>query len=477
MALFLSAILFCQLLGDKFLRGADAYYYALQALSWFQTGQVRIPDSNIIHRIVGLIQYFGFTAETSLKIWVSFSYFLFLLSFLFVLKNLKSNCLMLLLFAWAALSPSILFIGIELPKTFLFLTAFTLAFSELLKDKINYPVLAIALCIGLLIHKMALVYIGVIILYLLLSRYISVKKILYLVFGGILFALVYNFIIIDHFQLLDIFRLKSANIMPGIISVLLNNSFALPIKIEIILSVLLIILLVHQNKKNTKVLFLPVFLLATTFFPTLGAETLSAGERFGILFPYLALLSATYILKGYYLQKFSYKFYWLCLIILFVGLFHLKYSYSYVRNNEYKQYDELISAMADKEIPMLIVHKRFHYYYKYKTGLEAFSYEPESHWNKKRIWRLVYGVTPAETFFYKPDTCAWNKDIYLFPEFLYMLMREDCYFEMRKAVNQEQNPELYDLLHKNGINPFAHRPAFLYKKHKHDANTEFPASI
>ncbi len=45
----------------------------------------------------------------------------------------------------------------------------------------------------------------------------------------------------------------------------------------------------------------------------------------------------------------------------------------------------MTNVPAAKEIPMLIVHRGMHFYYKYQTGRDAFSYEPEAHWDKTRV--------------------------------------------------------------------------------------------
>ncbi len=490
-ALLLSAILFLQLLGDKFLRGADAYYYALQAFSWFNTGNVRIPDSNILHRISGIFQYLGLNAESSLKLCTATSYFLFLSVFILLLKNFKSRLFATLIFAWVALSPSILFICIELPKTFLFLIFFNLAFYFLKNngspvktfgdDKLKWFALAVVLFVCLLIHKMALIYLGVICLYLFIKnrfdRSIDLKKLFIILLAVILLAVIYKFLIIDHFHITDIVRLRSLNLTPGIISLFLNGSLPPALKIEFVLAAVLTGFLFYRNKSNLKMLLLPVLLMLTAFIPAMDNEVLSLGGRFGLLFAYLSMLSLVYLLEGKSVKvPKSFRPGFIYAVIIIAGFFHLGYSYPQKHTKVYEDYEKLIAQMSGKNIPMLVTHKSFHYYYKYKTGNEAFSYEPEKHWDKKRIWRLVYGATPEELFFYMPEYASWDSDYILqFSGSYYALVREDCYFDMRKSVQEEQNPELYNTLWNNEINPSNPRPAFLYKKHKEDKNSEYQA--
>ncbi len=102
-----------------------------------------------------------------------------------------------------------------------------------------------------------------------------------------------------------------------------------------------------------------------------------------------------------------------------------------------------------------------HFFYKYTPRRDAFSYEPEPHWNKHRVWRLVYGAAPEEIFAYLPASCGWG--------------REDCFTSLRAAVDGNANPQLHTLLWQNDINPSKARPAFLYAKHQGDEAEEFPA--
>jgi hypothetical protein len=477
-ALFLSVTIGLQLLGDKFLRGADAYYYALQALSWFDTGEVRIPDSNIIHRITGMFQYLGLNAETSLKLWISVSYFLFLSSFILLLKDFKSKLFAALIFAWAALSPSILFICIELPKTFLFLTFFNLAFYFLKKVKINFFILLPFLFICLLIHKMALLYIAVICVYLFIRNRFDSKKIFIALAAGLFFAAIYKFLIIDHFHAADILRLQSANFIPGVISLFLNAALLPAMKAEFVASAVFAVFLFYAPKSNLKNILLPLLLMLTAFIPAMGREPLSLGGRFGLLLPYLFILSSVYLLEAISTKTLkSFQLIFIYAVVIIAGFFHLDYSYPQNhRVKTYEEYEKLISQMRGKDIPMLVAHKNFHYYYKYKTGKEAFSYEPEKHWDKKRVWRLVHGITPEEIFFYMPEYSSWDDEyIRQFHGLYYALIREDCYFDIRKAVQEEKNQELYHTLWDNEINPSSPRPAFLYKKHKKDKESEFQA--
>ena len=142
----------------------------------------------------------------------------------------------------------------------------------------------------------------------------------------------------------------------------------------------------------------------------------------------------------------------------------------------FEEYARITQSIENFSIPMLIAHQGLNFYYKFKTTREAFSYEPERHWDKNRIWRLIYGLTAEEISHHSPPHCSWaNELIRKVNAKNYTLMREDCYYRMRIHISQEKDPALYETVWDQRYNPSQHRPAFLYKKHERDDPDEFPA--
>lgn len=113
--LIISLLLYLQLSKDDFLRGPDAYYYALQADYWATTGEVKIPDSSFVHRVNGQLQRFGLQTESAVRIWVVLSLFLLcsITVYLFRTINLLITSVIV---GWLLLSPSLLFVAIEFPS-------------------------------------------------------------------------------------------------------------------------------------------------------------------------------------------------------------------------------------------------------------------------------------------------------------------------------------------------------------------------
>lgn len=477
-----SLVLYIILYHNKYLLGYDSYYYALQADWWFKTGHVRIPDSSFIHRAAGLLMFTGVNAETAVRIWMSFSVFLFLATFVLALRRCKSEMLALILFCIAVVSPSMLFIAIEFPKTFSFMIVFNLLFLAIKDGRINYMLLISVMFVSVLCHKISLVYSGLILAALLLPEIIKQKKAALKYIAGsavffIVFFLVYVFLIRDHVRIEDLFRLRGKNLMPGIISLLMEQNLPASIKIEIIAAILLPVFLLIKYKPDANALALPGLLILTAFIPAFGREAFNFGERFAVLLPWLTLLSIIYVFMD---KEFTAPGKALSAVVAILavaaGCFRLYYAYPQKLNAPYEGYDKIINEISAKDAHMLIVNRNIHFYYKYKTKRNAFSYEPEDFWDKTKIWRLVYGVTPEEFYVYLPKECGWESPYILSLTVKpYTLIREDCYEVMRNGIKKDENEDLFDLLWNNDMNPSKKRPVFLYKKHKKDEDEEFPA--
>lgn len=479
---FAAAILLFQQFSDKYLRGFDAYYYALQGDWWHSTGDVRIPDSSFIHRVTGLLQFNGVDAETALRLWISISVLLFLLTVVLLLRKCTSKSLILLFFGFAMISPSILFIAVEFPKTFSFMIVFNLWFLFVEKDRVNILALIPLMFIAVLCHKIAIIFALIVFLAVLIPEifkktdFIKIRVPLLFLSLGVLVSLYFLFIK-DHVNTADLARFNGMNLTPGIISLLFRPNLPLSIKIEFIAVFIAVVLLVISYKPGLKRFVLPILLLLTVFVPAFGKEVFNIGERFALLFPYLMFLSVYYVFKDAEFRALGRMLsVSIIALVLVAGVFRLYYSYPEKINPPYTDYDEIIETISGRNIRMLIIHRGMHFYYKYKTKGNAFSFEPEPFWDKTKIWRVVYGVTPEELYVYMPKQYDWGKDfVEILPVKPYTLIREDYYEKMRDNIKEEENEALYGLLWKNTMNPSQKRPVFLYDKHKNDEDTEFPA--
>lgn len=483
------------------LRGTDAYYYALQADSWHQTGQVRIPDSSPLHPLTGLLMRTGIDAGQAVKIWLGLSLVLFCAAFygLCLRRSLRPT-MFLGAFLWPLLSPSLLFCAIEFPKTFSSTIILNLALAVAGPDLRSVLTMSGLLAIAGFFHKMALVQAlatlaglfffwrwdqAVLRRFTTLPTWIKAAGTL-----AVIIVLGISIFFIASSAGLELKRLGGLHLIPGAPALFLEPNLPLAIRIELALAGFLLISLLLKNSCGRRGSFLALCLVAPAFIPAFGPEPFSLGERFGLLLPLLVALAWVFLsppsrvpaettrwpLGQLGLAKRITVYAILMATTLAGSLVRLDWSYPARLNPSCLDYAELSAILDELEPPMLIVNRDFHFYYKYHTGREAFSYEPETHWPKDRIWRLIFGVRPTELHAYLPPECGWsNSLVRLIPGTPYSLIREDCYVPFRASVKRPYNPELYDLLWSSVMNPSKPRPAFLYKKHINDEKDEFSA--
>ena len=588
-ALAASAMLYAQLTADTWLRGFDAYYYAVQADWLVRTGALRIPDSSPVHYFVAALQLAGLGTENALRLWVSASLALFCLTLLVPLRKCSPR-LLVLVFVWALLSPTLLFTAVELPRNFVILPVLNLWLGLLLParaksspqdtahlpvsassyagtplpESVNLPVInysldaatltttkasaeassppsggspapthrtshywgRIALLVGLpalavLLHKTAIAYVAAAAaawcLQLLLPERFTAgahtrTRRLFLLYLGAALAAVCLYLLLapEALRPADLARFSGGDLTPGVLSLLLRPQLPMAIKLEFGLAACALLVVLLQRLGPGRSLALPALLIATTCIPAFGTEALNLGERFGLLFPYLAVMACIFLWekgdpstgfqrdplgftgppehphnkstpKTTVLQRVTgHCPSWpatACILGAAVLLSCLRLPAGHPQSLDppYAGYDLLLQRIAPQRPPLLIVHRGIHFYYKFTTGLDAFSYEPETHWDATRIRRLAYGVTPEEWAAYLPEHCPWKAPYIELLNDEYTLVREDCYREMRAAVREDFNPELYRLLWQSDMNPSRSRPAFLYAKHADDAPEEFPA--
>jgi hypothetical protein len=481
-----SVCLFLQLKHDLFLRGTDAYYYALQSDFWFRTGKVKIPDSSFIHRLLGLLQYTGLGAENALRLWTTFSVFLFALLAARTAERTRSGAVYAAALAWAILSPTALFCAIEFPKQFsLFLIIGALPLGLRQKESAWSLLLPLWAAAALLLHRAA----GVYFIFLLagVAVFIGFNRIkasdrLRILKAALAVAAVmagYVFIIGDHAGFSDLLRLSQVRFTPGIISLLLRENLPLAVKSELAVSAALALYLMvglFKSKAAPARWKIAAFgLLLPAFLPCWGAEVFSAGERFAIFLPLAVLVllpSLQFATPWREPVKEPGKVFILSLVSVSVVLsicFRLNTAQPLRISPDYAGFQVMVDELNPKAIPMLIAHQGFNFFYKFKTTRESFSYEPEDHWDKRRVWRLLCGLSPSEINYFLPGDNAWENGLVVrLNADLYFLIREDVYERLRGNVTEAAAPDIYALLNGTTLNPSRKRPAFLYAKHKSD---------
>jgi len=482
LALF-SLLLFWQFSQDEFLRGPDAYYYALQADYWATTGNVKIPDSSIVHRINGVLTRTGMGAETAVRTWTCFS--LLILGLLSGLTIRRSNTLLLAgLAGWLLLSPSLLFTAIEFSSLFSMLLVWPVVMYCLTRPK-PYTLFAILpALLAVFMHKAAIPLSSLICVLVLLENRSLIfhrRKLVLMAMAVTVGIAGLYFLKSDHFHWLDLHRLGDwQNPSPGVVTLLNREAVPQAIKLELLGSIFLFLVAIaaylKRNPHQRWSAYYAVALVIPAWIPFSADEVLGVGERYALLMPFLAVLSVLMLaskqtidvkLRHASLVPIGY------LIFFLASFWRLSYSHPRYLDPDNRIYANVTQQIAQDNIPMLIAHRGLNFYYKFKTHKESFPYEPEPHWNKTHIWRLTYEITADEFTYHLPDACQWNSGLIKSTnENGYFLIREDCWAKFRETVHEDEDQYLYDRIWHYWRNPSKARPDFLYRKHENESTEQ-----
>ncbi|UQZ87723.1 hypothetical protein C4J81_00205 [Deltaproteobacteria bacterium Smac51] len=480
-----------QLWSQSYLSGTDAYYYALQADSVFIAGRPRIPDSSPLHYLTAAVMRAGLDAEQAVKIWMVTSLAIFSAAFGFLCSHKQAWPRTLPLILWPLLSPSVIFSAIEFPKSFSFMVVFTAALAvSATTVRLRWLVAATLLALSCFMHKMAFVYAaaftaGLLCLYLPAPSKLGLVSLRRFPTGRVavistaLALALCAFLLPDGLHPADLPRLYGSRLTPGAAALFMEPNLPLAIRIELALAALALLIICLKNSHGRRGALMALCLALPAFIPALGHESFSLGQRFGLLMPFSVTLAGVYLMPPVRPGSRRRPALWTALLIFIAALSFVRLDWSYPSrlNPPYEEYSKLTRLLTRQDIPMLIVPRDFHYYYKYQTGREAFSYEPEAHWPKERTWRLAWGITPEEFFVRLPLACYRDGHLKtLFPGSPFTLIREDCYQIFRGLVRPEESADLYKLVWSSPANPSQKRPKYLYRKHADDdTDDEFSA--
>jgi hypothetical protein len=128
---------------------------------------------------------------------------------------------------------------------------------------------------------------------------------------------------------------------------------------------------------------------------------------------------------------------------------------------DYPLMDQVISRSKNLDLKMLVVDQTGKFYFTAKTGQDAYFFEPEDGWRKDSIWRLARQVSPGELLPFMKGACAGGGPTWITLRPDALLIREDCWEEIRAGIRKEENEDLYERVWDHPINPSKKRPAFL----------------
>lgn len=478
---------FAYLISQSFLMGPDAYYYALQLKYFAQTGFFKIADNSLLLPLMGLTAKLGWGYEQTVIVWTILIQLLCGLSIVTAGRMFYRQTWFGLgtsLGMYLLISPATAFLAILFPKH-----AFALVFLPLwptfLINRRFWPVTIVAVLLSGISHAsmfgLAVLLLGVAFLrgkfgWRLISRQWAVFVVLLL--AG-LFGLIWS----QKFLLLsDLQRFSWEGLRSALWTFLGREGIPIIIRSEVGLALIalapvLFLLKSAQYEREIGLFWLP-FILFLLFIPIGSKEEMGIAERFSLLVPVVAVN----MLLGFKIGKLPLKKFGLILLLgsMMITATFTKAYYNLIypdgMNPDYPLYHQVTTAIAAQKIPMLIAHQGLNYYYKYQTMQESFPYEPESHWPKERIWRIVYGIRPAEWGRYLPENYLWGSRLLLDLPGPYALIREDGWNEFRNRVSREsQDDDLRDRVFHTELNPSQKRPDFSRSRTREKDAGEFSA--
>lgn len=495
--LFASRYVF--LSGQAFLNGPDAYYYALQIKFFIADGVLKISDSSPLLQLMGFTAKLGFSPEQTIILWTILIQLLCGISVFAAYRLMHgqevSGIIPGLLVVWTVVSPTLTFTCIEFPK-YAFALIFLPLWPVVLANKHWWPVSAGAVILSCISH---LTMIGILMVLLaglavfwgfppLFGAKACSKRIRFqwlMVIGAVLLLTVAGIIGGKYFLLADLKRIQLQGLQPALWTFASRGELPFWLKAEVLGAAIVCIILSVKafrdkgwvNVRLSVLLWLP-FVAFLLIVPLSSKEIMGIPERLCLALPLtsVALLACLRLNFGRSLRIF---FVTLALLILtFIiafpkGYFHAAHPNRL--NPDYALYDRVTAAVSGRDIPMLIAHQGLNYYYKYKTMKESFPYEPESHWPKLKIWRIVFGITPSTWAYYLPEQDLWGGDRLIKLPGTYSLIREDLWVQFRERVRTSQDEELRTLVFYSWFNPSQKRPEFARKRAEKDTDSEFSA--
>jgi hypothetical protein len=231
------------------------------------------------------------------------------------------------------------------------------------------------------------------------------------------------------------------------------------------------------------------YLVAATlfipFWPDREIGLFGMGGRFAILFVFLAIPLIVVIWdeigdqsKLFSWLRTSYTTWCLALVafgVAFVLPLRLNGYSMLLMCDDYASYERVVAALSHDDIPMLIAHRGLDFFYSYQLRRDAFHFDPEPSWKRAEIWRVAIRITPEEVAYYSPPSCLWGETARTIPDTAYLLVREDCWEQLRARLTRADNPDLYIEVWEDPENPSQPRPGFLRSRHHNVIDKAFPA--
>jgi hypothetical protein len=480
-ALFLLQVAcFVHFLGRfDYLPGTDAYYYAVQTQSLLDVGHLKVPDGGVLNYFIAALCRCGLSIAMAFKVALTAIYGLYNLGILLLVLRFKDGSRSVALLLWVFSNSVVAFHTIEFPELSFGLALVPVWFWLLLSAFKRRTVwLFLALASSALVHTAAAV-LAVLFAAVMLAGKITLSpqrlkrpplRVIFLVLLGCAAVVIAIAIKWSLKQRLASLRPGA----PGLPGLAMSADIPTDLKLTLLFFWLLLLVLffVNLSGHSGRWKYLGAAILALPLWPSHDSGLLGLGGRLAALFVFPALplivlmcdeVSDRWkIREQLKLRRAGSAFAGAAILMAMAILPTRLNSYDgLLVSDDYAAYEKVVSALAKSGIPLLIAHRGLDFFYSYRLRRDAFHFDPEPEWKRAEIWRVAMRITPEEVAFYSPPSCPWGETAKTIPGTDYLLVREDCWEQLRARIRQSENPDLYVEVWENGENPSQPRPAFL----------------
>jgi hypothetical protein len=466
----------------SYLPGADAYYYAVQTQSLVDFGHLKVADGGVLHYFLAALCRCGMPIAMAFKAALAAIFCVYNLGVLLVVLRLRQNARLAALVLWLIGGPAVAFHVIEFPELSLGLALVPLWFWLLASSfKRRTLWLAVALAASAMTHvaaaALALLFAAVA---LAASARVHGRRrkrpaMTTVLLGFAACAAVLIAVALKWTSL----KLRLAALRPGAPGIVaLTTSADIPVDMKFTLLVfwlfVLVLFVLSFSGEAGKWKYLSAATLALPLWPSHEAGLAGLGGRLAALFVFPALPLAMQMCDEFaprlnFAPLFRRSLGWVLALSAAAGVAFLPARLSHydglLMSDDYTAYEKVVSTLRKADIPMLIAHRGLDFFYSYRLGRDAFHFDPEPEWKRAEIWRVAMRITPEEVAYYSPPSCPWGETARSIPGTDYILVREDCWEQLRARIQQSDNPDLYVEVWGNMENPSQPRPRFLRLRH------------
>jgi hypothetical protein len=497
LALLLVAYFIRFLQAFTYLPGTDAYYYAVQAQSLLDTGRLKVADHGALHYAVAALVRVGLPIEGAFRIILIAIFTLYQAGMLLLVQRLKARVQFVAALLWALSSPLLAFHAIEFPNLTLGLATIPIWFWLAMKP-VRYWLLwlAMLLCASALVHPSA----GAFAVLFAATASLAAARTNGAQPGKLLFTILVG--VAGCSVLLTAGALANPGFTSRVLSFVrgrpgllgLSTSAGVPNEMKFTVLafwLLLAVLLVPCWKVSSgKWNLLAASALALPLCPDQFAGLVGLGERLSVLFPFLAVpltvvmydeLTSGEVAErrmfvfspnSAHMERFAIV---AAVVAALLVPFRLPAYHDLLMIDDYAQYESVVDALREANVPMLIAHRGLDFFYSYRLRRDAFHFDPEPEWIRHEIWRVASRVTPEEMAYYSPPGCPFGQTAKLIHGTDYILVREDCWEQLRARLSRTENPDLYAEVWENMENPSQTRPAFMRTRYRNRGLDPFSA--